>query len=620
MKKNILLKAMMLTVMLLTLASCGRTVDMTDVVVVPEPLFVNKRSGSFTLTGSPEIYLMGLGQNSPTAKYITKSLRYAHIRPQFVGTPVSGCITFGLNDTLNPELGDEGYLLEVRNDGISITANTEAGLFYGYQTFLQLLPADMNEVPYRHIGIPECTILDNPRFAWRGAHLDVSTHFFSTKFIKEYIDIMAQLKLNKLQLLLSNDYAYRLESEHFPLLNEVASFRADRNGVAWDSIEPASPSERCTYGGYYTSRQIADLVAYAADRHVEIIPELSLPGGVTAMLAAYPEWSCHPDSTNLVPVGPFWPHNSVLCMGADSLMSTVFTLLDEVMAMFPTRYVNLGLDAAATDNWESCPKCQSAMRQHHLRSESQLQTHFVSEIETYLADRGKVLIGRNFETTSVGPESILQCQSSVKDCQQFAYRGNFVVLSPDEYSFDAYQADYRYHPQSAPRLVTLQRVYNHDLVPQGTNTHVVSHILGGQCSLPTERITTPSQVEFMLLPRLCAMAENLWTQPDNRNWRRFRRNVRLCKNRFAAHGYTFCEGSFKPVFRTYDAGAGQYDVALETEVPNTYIFYTLDGSDPTEQSPIYLGPIRLASGTHIKTLTVYDGQQREGVYEFVIGK
>ena len=606
--------------LLAIVAACGRTTEVAEVTIVPEPLFVNKHSGTFTLTNNPAIYLSGLGQNSQTARYIARDMRHAHFHPSFVGKPMSGCITIGLNDTINPELGDEGYLLEVRSNGVAISANTETGLFYGYQSFVQLLPPDVRTDNYRRVVIPECTVLDKPRFAWRGAHLDACTHFFSTKFVKDYIDIASRLKINKLQILLANDYGYRLPSEYYPELNATGSWRPQRKGAEWEAIVPATADERSNYGGYYNVREIVDLVAYAAERHVELIPELSLPSGASALLASYPEWGCRPDSAYAVQVGPCWPRHNVLCLGADSALSTLEHIVDEVVALFPSAYINLGLDHAATDVWERCPKCQAAMRRQHLHSEDQLQNLLAAKLDSLLANKGKIMMGRDIDLALAGSSTVLQCQSGIKDCQAFAYRSGFVVLSPDEYSFDTYQADPRYHPSAAPRQLTLRQVYNYDLVPQGTNSHVVAHLLGAQCSLPTERITTPHEAERQLLPRLMAMAENLWTPASGRNWARFRRNVAKCKTRFETMGYSCYEGWFKPLFRAHNVGNGQFDVSLETEIPNTYIFYTLDGSDPTELSPIYLGPIRLASGTHIKTLAYHTGEPREGIYEFVIGK
>ncbi|MCR4659796.1 MAG: family 20 glycosylhydrolase [Bacteroidales bacterium] len=601
------------------LASCGRTVEMTNVAITPEPVYMNKKTGSFTLGSTPDIYLSGLGQNSQTAKYIAKSMRHAHIRPSFVGQPTSGCITIGLNETINPEIGDEGYLLEVHPDGVSITANTEEGLFYGYQSFLQLLPADIHTTAYRRIVLPECTVLDYPRFAWRGAHLDVATHFFSVKFVKKYIDLMATLKLNKLQLTLANDYGYRLESKLLPQLNTVGSWRPSRDGD-WADAEPPTSGEKCDYGGYYTAADIEALVAYAAERHVDIVPELLMPGGVSAIVAACPELSCLPDEEHLVQTGPYWPMLETLCLGSDSLMARLGTIVSEVAAMFPSRYINLGLDAAVTDHWESCPRCHQAMRRLNLKNEQQLAAKFVVDMEQLLSEYGKTLMARGLDPATIPADVLLQCSSNIKECSQYTYHGNFVVLSPDDYSLDAAQADPRYQKAAAPRQLTLRSVYAYEPLPQGTNSHVVSHVLGVQSSLPTEYASTQRRAELALLPRLCAVAEAAWSLPQNRNWPRFRRNIVQCRQRLAAQGYAVSPGSFKPLFHTREAGEGYYDVTLETEVPNTYIFYTTDGTIPTEQSPIYMGPIRLASGTHIKVLAYWDGHQREGVYEFVIGK
>ena len=481
------------------LASCGRSTTVTELNIVPEPMFKVQKEGSYTLNHSISLAVSGLGQNSPTVKYILNSLRHAHMRPTLVSLSEESDIELAINDTSNDELGDEGYLLEVRNTGIRLSANTEVGLLYAYQSFLQVIPADVFSTHYRHITLPECTILDRPRFEWRGAHLDVCRHFFPVKFIKKYLDIMATYKMNRFQWHLADMHANRLPCTH----NE----EDDKN---------------C-----YTNDELTDIIAYARDLGIEVIPEV--------------EYS---DSSTI---------------SADEILTTLPTI-------FPSPYIQLVGDEAA---------------------EEELRI---------LAD-SLIALGK----TPLG------------------WDNGFIVSCPSDYCYlDCYQADPRYQPAAIGGLITLAKAYQFDPIPKTTNRNIVNRIVGGRCELWTEYITSPAEAEYMLLPRLLAISECLWSPLEAKSWQYFRKKVESQKELLAAKGYNYCEGSFTPHFRVTPVNENSVNIAIETEVPNTYIFYTTDLSVPTRQSAIYLGPVNLKRGTHIKILPVYNDKERDSVYEFVI--
>ena len=643
MRKFYCLGWVMLLMALLT-AGCGGNVTVKELNVVPEPVFMIQKEGSYTLAGNPKMSMVGIGQNSPTARYIMKSMRTVHLHPSLVSAAEESDIVLMLNDTLNTELGDEGYLLEVRQGGIKLSANTETGLFYAYQTLLQLLPPDVSHVSYRSITLPECTILDYPRFPWRGAHLDVSRHFFPVKFVKKYIDVMAAYKLNKFHWHLTDDHGWRLPSDKWPLLNSVASWRVNRDDVPWGQAEPAREGERPTYGGWYTREEIADVVEYAAARGIEVIPEIDVPGHASAILKAYPQFACD-DYPYEVAIGPYWPPKAILCVGSDSTLHMLRDILDEVCDLFPSRYVHIGGDEAFKDNWRECPKCQRRIRSEHLHGEEGLQQWLTAQLRDYLAAKGKVAMGwdevavksdvpdlKTHSTSSTHSlHSPLSTPHSPLDTMivtawrgfyaglEAAREGYKVVMCPTEFCYlDYYQADVRYQPKSIGGMVTLSKAYSFDPVPEGTSPQVAQRIIGGQCNLWTEYINTPSHAEYMLLPRMLAISESLWSPRDKKDWSRFRRKIEVQKDRLRAKGYNYCEGSFTPRFTAHRVDDHTTNVAISTEVPNTYIFYTTDLSTPTRQSPIYLGPINLARGTHIKILPVYKNIDRDSVYEFVI--
>ena len=621
-------------VLALLLAGCGRKAAVSEFNVVPEPVFHVQKDGTFALHRSPKVSVVGLGQNSSTVKYIMKSLRQGRLHPKLVPSKRHSDIELVLYDTVNPELGDEGYLLEVRSNGIRISANREAGIFYGYQTLVQMLPPDVLKVAYSTIVLPECTVLDYPRFAWRGVHLDVSRHFFPVKFVKKYIEVMALYKMNKLHFHLTDDHGWRLPSEHYPLLNSVGSWSVDRTDQPWGKAEPPHEGERATYGGYYTREELADLVLYAAERGIEVVPEVEMPGHAGAMLAAYPQLSCN-GKPREVAFGPTWP-SPVMCAGNDSTLVFLKAVMDELCEIFPSRYVHIGGDEAFKDAWHQCPKCQRRIQQEHLAGEEQLQSWLIAQVEQHLAGKGRTIIGWDEimgvkggswsmdaavadRNPMLGDDAVVMSWRGIKPGMDVARAGRKTIMCPTEFCYlDYYQADPRYQPASIGGMITLMKAYEFDPAPLGTNLHVEANILGGQCNLWTEYINTPQHAEYMLLPRMLAVSECLWSPRDRKEWNRFRRKVEGQKERLAAKGYNYCEGSFTPRFMARPVDGNTMNVAIYTEVPNTYIFYTTDRSTPTRESAIYLGPVNLQRGTHIKILPVYKDQERDSVYEFVI--
>ncbi|MBR4738861.1 MAG: family 20 glycosylhydrolase [Bacteroidales bacterium] len=627
---------MLLLLSAVLLAGCGRKAVVTGINVVPEPVFLVQKEGSYTLHSNPKLSVVGLGQNSATVKYAMKSLRHAHLHPKLVAASQNSDIEFVLYDTVNPELGDEGYLLEVRSTGITMSANTEKGIFYAYQTLVQMLPPDVTSVSYSSIMLPECTILDYPRFSWRGCHLDVSRHFFPVKFVKKYLDVMAAYKMNKFHFHLTDDHGWRLPSERYPRLNSVGSWRVDRNDQPWGKADPPRDGERASYGGFYSREELLDIVQYAADRGIEVIPEVDIPGHASAILASYPGLACD-NYPYRVAIGPYWPPKAILCAGNDSTLVVLKAIMDELCEIFPSKYIHIGGDEAFKDNWRQCPKCQQRIRQEHLSGEEQLQSWLVGQLQQYLATKGRTIIGWDeimglkdgsvwsLENSTydnnpfLAPDAVIMSWRGLKPGMDAARAGRKVIMCPTEYCYlDYYQADARYQPAAIGGMTTLQKAYDFDPAPMGTNLHVEANILGGQCNLWTEFINTPQHAEYMLLPRMLAISESLWSPRDKKDWNRFRRKVEDQKDWLGIKGYNYCEGSFTPQFTAHRIDDNTTNIAISTEVPNTYVFYTTDLSTPTRESAIYLGPINLKRGTHIKLLPVYKDIERDSVYEFVI--
>ncbi|MCQ2260631.1 MAG: family 20 glycosylhydrolase [Bacteroidales bacterium] len=611
------LEGLLIILLALLTTSCDKTVQVSEYSIIPEPVYLVQKGRTFTLSSHTQLRFENMGQNTPTAKYVTNRLRQMHIRPALIGRSKKPCITLTINDTANTAIGDEGYLVQVTPDGITLSANTEAGLFYAFQTFLQMLPEDVSQASYKRVVLPECTILDYPRFAWRGSHLDVCRHFFDVKQIEKHLDLMASYKLNKFHWHLTDDQGWRIEIEKYPELNDIGSWHVDRTDQRWGKETPAKPGEEPTYGGYYTKKEIAEVVEYAAQRNIEVIPEIDIPGHCSAMLAAYPELSCD-GGEYTVAVGPYWPPKAILCAGEEKTLQMLCDILDEVAECFPSEFVHIGGDEAMTDNWQACPKCQAQMRRNNLRDEKELQGWFLAQVQEHLSRKGRRIIGWDeiLDHGHITTNAVVMSWRGDSCTYSAAIRGHDVISANPKYcNLEFYQGDSLYHPLAFPQFLDLLTCYMYDPMPKGLTEQDQAHVWGGECILWTDYITHYSQAEYQLLPRLCALSECLWSMPDRKDWGLFQKKIEHHKTRLKCLGYNCCKGSFKPYVTAIPDGNGAM-VSIMTEVDGSYIYYTTDGSKPTPESQIYQSPIRLPRGTHLRTITLYRGEIQEGIYDF----
>lgn len=602
----------------LILVGCGSDYEVSDVNLIPVPVSHEKGNGSVVLSSDTKISFENMGQNTPTAKYVSRSLRKMHFVPTFMGEELEFGIVLRINDSIDESLGQEGYSLVVSpSSGVSISANTDKGLFYGYQTFLQMLPSDITTKDYSSVTIPACTIVDTPRFDWRACRIDLTSHFFSVDDVKKVLDLMAAYKFNKLVVNIADDYGCRFESSLFPSLASVGAWRPERKSE-WAKCDTPRKGESCDYGGYYSKDEIHDLVQYAASMHIELIPEISLPTHCAALLASCPQFACR-GKEYAVQCGPN-ETNAVICLGNDSTVVNVLRLVDEVCSLFPGQYIHIGGDTVAHGSWTTCPRCRYRMIENSVRTERQLQTLFVNQVVSHLADENrKVLVWDDLFSSDLDTDVVVVARSSHASGLAASKHGNKVVVAPSGFcAFERYQSDPDYHPVSDSGIVDLQRVYAFDPAPVGTNTHLLPYIMGGMCGLTTSHVTNLSQMEFMLLPRLCAMSEALWSARSVKDWKTFRTRVESHKSRLKEKGFVTSSGSFRPVVTCTPTSQGQFNVSFETEVMNTYVYYTTDGTVPTPSSQAYVAPILLKEGTIVKTISIYDGKQRDGVYEFIV--
>ena len=528
------------------LNGCSKPNSGDDVPVIPVPLKAELQDGSFTITPATRIYYdVGTPRVEQAARWLQAKLH------TLTGFPLELEVTPAIADSVPAihfqrskytELGKEGYQIIADSNQVRIRSMDGAGMFYGAQTLLQLLPPQAySDTLQRDIDwtVPAMRITDLPRFPWRGAHLDVSRHFFPKEFIKRYIDILAMHKLNFFHWHLTDDQGWRIEIKKYPKLTSVGAWRVERPGVPWNEREPQQEGEVPSYGGFYTQEDIREIIAYAESRFVTIVPEIEMPAHAVAALAAYPQFSCTGGPFHVMP-GGYWPITNILCAGKDSTFAFLEDVLDEVAALFPGKYIHIGGDEAFKDNWKACADCQQRIREHGLKDESELQSYFIRRIEKILLARGKRLIGWDeILEGGLAPEATVMSWRGMKGGIEAAKAGHDVVMTPTSHCyFDYYQGRYG-EPPAFGNYLPLEKVYEFEPIPEELNKDQRWHILGAQANLWTEYMPTTGQVEYMLMPRIAALAEVVWSAKEKRDLPDFQKRLQTQFQRYIAAGYNF---------------------------------------------------------------------------------
>jgi len=438
------------------------------------------------------------------------------------------------------DLGAEGYELEVWPNVVHIRASAPGGFFYGVQTLLQLLPPDVfspTVVSNVSWSIPCVKIEDQPRFKWRGWMLDVSRHFFTKPEVEQMLDAMAMQKLNVFHWHLTDDQAWRIEIKKYPRLTEIGAWRKE-SGFNLDPKASTAYGKDGRYGGFYTQNDIREVVKYAADRNITIVPEIETPGHATAALMAYPQYSCTggPFTTDL-PGGVF---NGIYCVGNDASFTFVEDILSEVFALFPGKYIHIGGDEVTTNNWHDCPKCQARMKKEGLKNDVELESYFVRRLEKFINAHGKTLIGWS-EIRDGGLAQNAVVMDWVGGAVEAASAGHDVVMSPlEECYLDHYQSkDTNAEPYAIGGYLPLGNIYAYEPVPANLPPQFAQHILGAQGNEWTEYMPNLKHVQYMAYPRLCALAEVDWSPKDSRDWDDFVRRMAVHFERLRSRGINF---------------------------------------------------------------------------------
>ncbi len=579
-----------------------------EVNIIPMPVKATHQPGSYNLTSNTKIIFKTSKDSEKELlrlfQQILKESSGLDIAGSTSSEKMDGNILLQLNSPFNHAIGNEGYQLNIKSDRVFLNANTEAGLFYGIQSIWQLLGAKDGKT------LPCMDITDYPRFAWRGMHLDVSRHFMPLEFIYKFIDYLAMHKMNVFHWHLVDDQGWRIEIKKYPKLTEVGAWRADREHLPWDARKAPAKENEKKYGGFYSQEEIRSVVAYAQSKQVTIVPEIEMPAHVMSGLAAYPEFSCT-GAYEPVPSGGVWPITHIFCAGKDETFHFLEDVLAEVIELFPSTFIHIGGDEATKTEWEKCELCQKRMTDEGLKDEHELQSYFIQRIEEYLNENGRRLIGWD-EILEGGlkPSATVMSWRGSKPGTEAAKLGHDVVMSPNSHCyFDYYQGNPSLEPKAWGGNITLKKVYHYEPVPEQLTAEEAMHILGGQANIWTEYMPDGKQVEYMILPRMTALSEVLWTPVDLKNWGNFSKRMEVQYQRFEKLGVNYASSAFQVnASPELDAATKTVNVSLSTEAWEPEIRYTTDGSDPDASSLKYSAPFVIKDTRTVKAVVVKEGQ------------
>ncbi|MDB5019515.1 MAG: beta-N-acetylhexosaminidase [Pedobacter sp.] len=603
----------------------GIAVPTAPIAIIPEPVSLIKHTGSFILPRNVSIQ----AEKTPETKLVVDYLQLHLSIPtgSFI-TPYTSSLTptikLIINQQANPSLGKEGYQLTVLPKSITIKANQSAGLFYGVQTLFQLFPKEIESkelVSGKRWAVPCVDITDYPKLGWRGLMFDVARHFFTKDEVKLYIDAMAKYKFNLLHLHLTDDEGWRVEIKGLPRLTEVGAWNVKKVGTFGDFIPPTADEPR-TYGGFYTQNDIKEIVQYAKDRFVNILPEIDVPGHSLAAIVSYPELSCTPGAeTYKVRSGekimdwskgapPIALVDNTLCPANEKAYVFLDTVLTQIAALFPFEYIHMGGDEAPINYWQNNSAVKALMQREGLKNIEQVQGYFEKRVKTIVESKGKKFIGWDEILENELPaNTTVMSWRGMKYGIDAAKKGHEVVMSPTTFAYlDYMQSDAITEPKVYASL-RLSKTYEFDPVPAGVDP---KYIIGGQANLWSEQVYTIRQAEYMTWPRGMAIAESVWSPNAKKNWATFLPKVEQHFKRLDLAETKYSPSVYDPIFKVARAADRSVVVDLSTEAPGLDIYYSFDNSEPDRFYPKYTEKLSVPKDANTLKVVTYKGKEKVG--------
>jgi hexosaminidase len=577
--------------------------------IIPKPFSQKINQGVFIL--DENLNLTSINELNEVSNYFELYLKETY-QIEFSKDKNAKKITFKIDKTIRYE---EGYELKIEENLIAIKAKNSKGAFYAVQSLLQLLPIKSD---FKSIAIQCLEIKDAPQFLYRGMHLDVGRHFFSVDFIKKYINLMSILKMNTFHWHLTEDQGWRIEIKKYPKLQEIAAFR-NETLIGHYSEQPQKFDGK-KYGGFYTQEEIKEVVKYASERQITIIPEIEMPGHSQAAIAAYPELGCASTSSAIkkqIEVATKWGVFDEIYCTKEATFRFLEDVIDEVATLFPGKYIHIGGDEAPKTRWKNCEHCQSLIKKEGLKDEHELQSYFIARMEKYINLKGKQIIGWDeILEGGLAPNATVMSWRGTSGAVEAAKQKHTVILTPQSHCyFDHYQSDTENEPLAIGGFLPLEKVYTFNPIPFELTKEEAKYVLGAQGNVWTEYMQTPEKVEYMVFPRAIALAEVLWSAEKNKNYtdfvnrlEHFQKRLDVMNVRYANHLYE--------VNGNLIAKNDVISFWLKTTT-NKKIIYTLSGEDPIySMHSAYTKPIKIDASTTIKAAVFNtDGKQLGSVFE-----
>lgn len=598
MKKHFNITIVILILSLYACTESTKTKDFTenDINIIPKPVETILNKGSFSIDKNTKIVAHDSLKN--VANVLIGKLNSSGVKVDFSENPAKNSIEFIAKEGLE----NEAYELSINNKKVTVTASNLGGFLYGTQTLLQLLPVKVYGNTKTELILPAVEIKDQPRFGHRGLMLDLSRHFFPKEYILKTIDRLAMHKMNVLHLHLVDDQGWRMEIKKYPKLTEVGAWRVDQEDKHWDARADNDPNDKGTYGGFLTQKELKEIVEYAVQNNVEVIPEIEMPAHVTSAIAAYPHLSCHGKPV-AVPSGGLWPITDIYCAGKETTFEFLEDVLTEVMEVFPSKYIHIGGDEATKTEWEKCPDCQKRMKTEDLENVEELQSYFVKRMEKFINSKGKKLIGWD-EVLEGGlaAEATVMSWRGFKGGVEAAEQGHDVIMTPGDFCyFDHYQGPQNVEPLAQGGFVPLNKVYQFDPIVEGMSEKEANLILGAQANLWAEHIPTTSQSEYMIFPRLAALSETIWSPKSSRDWNDFTKRLKTQFKRYEALNINYAKSAYLVTAdMEVDLENKSVMMVLKNEFPNSDIRYVFGEGSIDNDAILYKDPIEIKETTAVK--------------------